>query len=216
MKTIASTSRTETFVGTLSAGLLVAYLATVHMVVLDGATGSAFLLLLLPLLLPFVPGTAGRVLLVLGGVLAAALGGAAALEHGPPLFYLPPILINLAMALLFGRTLRAGSRPLITRYAMLLHPQLDRDVVGYTRSVTRVWTGFFLFLAAESLLLALYAPLEVWSLFCNVLNYVFTALLFVGEYRYRLRRLPGLDHPGFLQFLSVVMRHHVSKTHRLH
>ena len=40
----------------------------------------------------------------------------------------------------------------------------------------------------EAVLLAAYASLEVWSLITNILNYVFIATLFVGEYIYRIVR----------------------------
>lgn len=44
----------------------------------------------------------------------------------------------------------------------------------------------------ESLILALFSSLAVWSLFTNILNYLFIAALFVIEYGYR--RLRFRDH----------------------
>ena len=43
-------------------------------------------------------------------------------------------------------------------------------------------------LVLETILLALFASVETWSLFCNILNYVFIGLCFIIEYSYRIYR----------------------------
>lgn len=191
--------------------VLISYFVLIHIAVLKGQPQFASMLLLLPLLM-LIRGWRLRLLVGLGFV--AALQWGISLGQMPPLYYLPPIIINLMLALLFGRTLRRGATPLITQYSILLRKRLEPDVVVYTRRVTQLWTGLFLLLAGESLLLALFAPLEIWSLFANLLNYMFTAVFFVGEYLFRLRHLSRLEHPGFFEFLRSVASIHASKLHR--
>lgn len=49
-----------------------------------------------------------------------------------------------------------------------------------------MWTAFFAGITIESVLLAAYVSLETWSLFTNILNYIFIAMLFVGDYLCRI------------------------------
>ena len=191
---------------------LIGYVLLVHTAILRSETGIASLLLVVVPLLLFARGWAARLSIGLAGGVALLLVDT--IEQGPPLYYLPPILINLLLAVLFGSTLRRGRTPLVTQYSILHRGRLEPDVVGYTRRVTQVWTAFFLLLAGESLLLALFATVETWSLFANVLNYVFVAALLVGEYLWRLRCLSGLEHPSLVQFLLSLMSTHVSKIDR--
>lgn len=138
---------------------------------------------------------------------------------------LPPVLFNLAVGLYFARSLAPGRMPLIERIVRALnngqvhHP----DVPAYARAWTRGWAVILLTLAAINAALALLAepkglllglglspplsvPLEVWSLFANLLNYLIVAVVFVGEYLYRSRRFPHSDYGGFMGFLKRVGR----------
>ena len=56
-------------------------------------------------------------------------------------------------------------------------------------------------MAIESWLLAMLASHAVWSLFTNFINYLIVLLVFMFEYRVRIRRLAQLEHPGFFRFL---------------
>jgi len=118
--------------------------------------------------------------------------------------YLPPVLINLALMVLFGKTLLSGATPLVARVASLWRGSLDPVVAQYTRRVTIAWSAFFALLALESIGLALFAPLHVWSLFTNFLNYVFVLLFFVIEYRLRLHCLPSHEHLSFRAFCQLL------------
>lgn len=142
---------------------------------------------------------------LLFGVLLIA--GAALWSRGSAidLIYAPPVLINVALMILFGRTLLPGATPLVSRMASLWRGHLDREVAFYTRRVTIAWTTFFALLAAESLALALFAPLHIWSLFTNLLNYVLVVLFFVIEYQLRLYCLPGHEHLSFRSFCHLVV-----------
>jgi uncharacterized membrane protein len=118
--------------------------------------------------------------------------------------YLPPVLINIALMVLFGKTLLPDATPLVARVACLWRGPLDPVVALYTRRVTIAWTIFFALMALESFALALLAPLQIWSLFTNFLNYVFVLLFFVIEYQLRLYCLPDHEHLSFRAFCRLL------------
>lgn len=121
------------------------------------------------------------------------------------LMYLPPVLVNVALMILFGRTLQPGATPLVARVAALWRGTLDREVARYTRRVTIAWTVFFALMALESAALALFAPVHVWSLFTNFINYLLVALFFVVEYQLRSYCLPDHEHLSFRAFCRLLM-----------
>ncbi len=121
------------------------------------------------------------------------------------MLFLPPILINLLLCFLFARTLSAGSTPLISAFARVAHGhELDEVTQRYTRAVTQLWVYVFMLLALLSFLLALFTPLEVWSLFTNFINYMLVLAVFFIEYQVRIRHLSHLDHPGFIGFMRLL------------
>jgi uncharacterized membrane protein len=186
--------------------LLIACPFAIHTAIISGHIVVALLVLLAVPVLLICRSTAARLfagLAVTGTVVLLA----AAIENSEQfLLYLIPVLINAALAVFFGRTLLAGKTPLITQFSILLRGKLVPGALGYTRRVTQLWTLFFVLLALESLLLALFAPLEIWSLFSNILNYLFALLLFTGEYFFRVKYLADLEHPGFRQFVRNLSR----------
>ena len=115
------------------------------------------------------------------------------------LMYLPPVLISIALMVLFGRTLLPGATPLVARVASLWRGPLDPAVALYTRRVTIAWTIFSALMA-----LALFAPPHNWSLFTNFLNYGLVLLLFVIEYQLRLYCLPSHQHLSFRAFCRLL------------
>ncbi len=155
---------------------------------------------------------------------AAAIAGLARIDAAGLVLFLPPVLLNLFLAWLFGHTLARGSVPLIERLVMLLQPPgvaPEPGVIPYTRRLTQAWTALFLLLAVSSLVLAacatpggllesagIRAPFavrhETWSLFANVLNYGIVAAFFVLEYAYRRRRFPHRPYRNFAEFLRRV------------
>ncbi len=122
------------------------------------------------------------------------------------LLYAVPVAINVSLCALFGSTLLPGNTPLITAYVELQYDSVTPEMRRYTRRVTVVWSGFFAIIALQSLLLALFAPAQVWSLFTNCLNYLFVLALFAVEYRIRRRVLRNRRHPGFMRFLANLLR----------
>lgn len=203
--------------------LFVAYIVLTHAAVVTGhdrlAVGS-LLALVIAILLPL----ARR-----GGVWAYAtlVVASAVVLLLPPgnwtvwLLFLPPVLINLALAWLFGRSLFTGNVALVERFVrMMHHPDdvLDPEVFAYARAVTKCWTALFCFNAAVCALLALTAypggmldlaglrsPIEVptiaWTLYSDFGCYAVALLLFVVEYQVRKRRFPWQPYSGFFDFL---------------
>lgn len=103
----------------------------------------------------------------------------------------------------FGRTLRGGQTPMISRFARIVHGTLSPALVRYTRSVTWAWTFYFGGIAGLSLLLFGLAPIAVWSVFANLLGIPLLVLMFAGEYAVRWRVLPAADRAGPLDAIRA-------------
>ncbi len=89
-------------------------------------------------------------------------------------------------------SLRPGRLSWIGQAALRVHGRLTPPMVAYAASVTRVWAGYFLGMAALSLAVHAAGAWTSWSLLANVLTPLAIAALVVGEHllRYRL-------HPDF-------------------
>jgi uncharacterized membrane protein len=124
----------------------------------------------------------------------------------PPavIFGLPHLVTNLFLMWFFARTLKDGREPLITSIARRVHGSLKPDIEIYTRRVTYAWSLFFLLQVVVSLGLYIFASLQAWSMFINILNGPLIILMFVCEYSYRILRYR--DHQSSilsgLQFFS--------------
>ncbi len=106
----------------------------------------------------------------------------------------------------FGRTLARGREPLITRFARTVHGALDPEMVLFTRKVTIAWCLFFAIQLIASALLLGFAPLSAWSLFINLLNLPLVALMFVGQFAYRMIRYPGYPRVSIWQAIQVFIK----------
>jgi uncharacterized membrane protein len=125
---------------------------------------------------------------------------------------LVPVAIVALVSWTFGRTLRLGRVPLITRIVcamdQLTPEALAPELRVYTRKLTATWAVSLGAMAVADLLLALCAvpdgllasagiapPFTLdhtqWSWFANGVNYGLVGALFIGEYAYRSRRFPG-------------------------
>ena len=105
-------------------------------------------------------------------------------QLGTLLFY--PLLVNALMLLIFGWSLYSPPS-LIERVARLQHPDLPPEGVIYTRRVTQVWCGFFIINGTLAAVTALWASLEVWSLYNGLIAYLLMGILFAAEYIVRMR-----------------------------
>ena len=107
------------------------------------------------------------------------------------------------LCMAFGRTLQGGQTPMISRFARVVHGALSPALVRYTRSVTVAWTCYFGGVAALSLLLFWLAPVQVWSVFANLLSTPLLVLMFAGEYAVRWFVLPAADRAGPLEAIRA-------------
>ncbi|MEE8433352.1 MAG: hypothetical protein V3S64_01060 [bacterium] len=128
------------------------------------------------------------------------------LEGGGNAIYLPSVVIPLFFGGVFIASLLPGRVPIITRIAVAVRGGLPDRMMRYSRQLTRAWVVFFLLISAEALALAIWAPLEVWSLFTNVLNYVFIFTFFVLEYAYRKLIVKEEDILSFSQYIRALPR----------
>ncbi|MGH8751788.1 MAG: hypothetical protein ACREUV_08795 [Burkholderiales bacterium] len=119
------------------------------------------------------------------------------------LLTVPPVLINFLVCVFFAHSLARGEEPVISRIARIERGELDAALTRYTRRLTLIWAVFFALMAITSALLALWAPLPVWSLFTNLVNYLLVGLLFFGEFVYRRWRYRAYPHASALR----VIRH---------
>ena len=55
----------------------------------------------------------------------------------------------------------------------------------YTRRVTQVWAGFFLFNGTAAAYTAFGMPIEIWAIYNGIVSYVLIGILFGGEYAIR-------------------------------
>jgi uncharacterized membrane protein len=102
----------------------------------------------------------------------------------------PHTLCYLALLATFAASLRPGREAVISALSRRLRGPLPARVAAYTRAVTAAWCLFFAAQLGLSLGLFVFAPFAAWSLFVNVLNLPLVALMFAGEYAWRLRHLP--------------------------
>lgn len=125
--------------------------------------------------------------------------------------YVPPVLIDLALCWLFGRTLRRGVEPLITSFARHAHGgDLPPDVPPYTRRVTLAWTLLFAAMAAAAAGLAAFGAERAWTFFVYVASPALVAALFLGEFawrRVRFRHHPRQRLADMLQYLRLPSTH---------
>jgi uncharacterized membrane protein len=100
-----------------------------------------------------------------------------------------PTLISALLLFVFGISLKYGP-PMVERIARVREPDLPPEAVPYTRKVTRVWVGFFVFNGLMSTALTLWAPLSWWMLYNGFIAYLIMGVLFGGEWllRRRLRK----------------------------
>ena len=114
-----------------------------------------------------------------------------------------PVLINAALFVTFFGSL-AGERPLIERFARLRVADLSAEEIAYCRSVTKVWSAFFVINGGVAGALALLGSLHAWTLFTGLISYVLIGLLGAVEYtvrKYRFGRYGRGLHDRVLQAL---------------
>jgi uncharacterized membrane protein len=122
------------------------------------------------------------------------------------LLRLPPVVVNLALAAWFGKSLRPGEEPVISWFARLDRGELVPELAAYSRRLTAIWTVFFVIMALLCALLAVFADAETWSIFANGISYVLIGSLFVGEYVYRRVRYRHYSHTSLPHQISMMLK----------
>ncbi|KAB7624176.1 ketosynthase [Alkalilimnicola sp. S0819] len=188
--------------------VLAAYSLSVHLSVALERPGIALgvlSLLLIVGLRPLLRKPSWAAWLSLAAWLLAA-GALLQLDRGQLLLYGPPVLYPLAAVIFFGRSLLPGRTALLTRIAELMHDDLTPRRRWYTRRATQAWTLFFAALGLEAVLLGLFAPPRIWSLFTNLINYLLIAGFFLGEFLVRRRHFEDQRRLGLSGFIRALAR----------
>lgn len=188
--------------------LLIGYPITVHLgVYFDRVEFAAYYLaILLSLPLATYPIHKNRNGMLLGVAFVPLVAVLVFTNNGTFILKAQSPILYCALAYVFGRTLVAGSEPLITRFIRAMDVKVPQSVDTYGRRATRNWTLLFSFLALSCVVLALFASLQTWSWFVNVISYVLVALMFVLDYIIGRRSFAKDEAIGFRQFLRGIIR----------
>ncbi|MGF1728719.1 hypothetical protein [Photobacterium kasasachensis] len=113
-----------------------------------------------------------------GAGITLALLGSVFKQEGWFTFY--PVIVNILMLGLFSASL-FQKQTLIERLARLQEPDLPSSGVRYTRTVTKVWCGFFVINGGIALTTC-YMPLAMWTLYNGLISYLLAGGLFAAEW----------------------------------
>ena len=128
-----------------------------------------------------------RGLLAVPLVTLASLAAASALDS-LGFILLVPVAINACFLIAFGGTLRAGTMPMVERFARLQEPDLVPEKQAWCRLWTKLWCLFFLANGSVAALLGALAPLDWWALYNGLLAYLLIGVMFATEWILRRRR----------------------------
>ena len=90
--------------------------------------------------------------------------------------------------------------------AVAASPDLPDYLRRYTRQLTMLWTGIFVAMVIWDAALATLAPDGWWSFMANCGNYVLIGATVAIEYLFRRLRFRDFHHPGFAEYLKIVVR----------
>ena len=115
----------------------------------------------------------------------------------------PPVIICLALALLFGRSLYRGEA-IVTRIARREQDDglLPDELVVYTRRLTGVWAVFLVGCAVFTVMLVRYA--DAW--YIASLAPMLSACFMVGEYAFRKWRYRQYPHKNPVATMLLLMQ----------
>lgn len=122
------------------------------------------------------------------------------------LLYIPPIAISLVILFPFARSLSPGYVPLITQFYYLTEENtIEPKRVRYTTVLTKVWLLLISLMLVEIILLTIFAPLEIWSLMTNFINYLILCVFMGMEWLFRSVYFNQWDSPIiFIKQLIVI------------
>lgn len=193
------------------AGLCIGYSVLAHLAaadpdpdMLDAAVAIAPVLALALLMAWRSPQRPWMLLLCLGACAALYALGNRVVQHFNWVFLIQHVGIQALLGLAFGRSLRAGQVPMVSRLAAPAHGgELSPALRRYTRQVTWAWTLYFAAICMVSLGLFWLAPVAVWSVFANLLNLPLLILMFAAEYGARVLLLDPADRSGPLEAIRA-------------
>jgi len=199
---------------TLAVVLSVCFAVLTHLTIIEGFPRSlGALLSVIPLSAVVLWGArrardrAAGAALVLAAAAGLWFGWSALQAHFPSVFFLEHAVVNLVLALTFGRTLIGDRESLCTMFARVTHGPLAPEVVLYTRHVTLAWTIFFAAVFIAACVLYLGHFIAAWSLLANILNPILIGAMFVVEYAIRVRVLPDQERIGIFGGIRAFSRH---------
>ena len=91
-----------------------------------------------------------------------------------------PVVINTGLLAYFWSTLRTGPSA-IERLARLEEPDLPPEGVAYTRTLTKIWCGFFMLNGLTAAATAAWADPSIWAWYNGFIAYLLIAVLLFGE-----------------------------------
>lgn len=158
--------------------------------------------------------------------LATLLLVPAAMGHAVLALMALPVVFMAIVAWAFGRTLRRGREPLVTRFVRVIEGEAQLDAPGlrgYTRGVTVFWACLLAAMAALSLCIALFAQPGGWLATFGVAARVrlpgslmawypeagcwaVLVAAFAGEYLFRRWYLRGVTQTPLKTFLVQLVR----------
>jgi uncharacterized membrane protein len=112
-----------------------------------------------------------------------------------------PVFINAALFTTFFGSL-FSERPLVERFARMRVQDLSPAELTYCRSVTKIWSAFFVINGATAAVLALRSELTLWTLYTGLISYILIGLLGATEYtirKYRFGRYGSGWHDRLLR-----------------
>lgn len=95
-----------------------------------------------------------------------------------------PVVINFSLLLTFTYSL-FHPPAMIERIARLKEPELDDEGIQYTRLITKLWCGLFVFNGAAALYTSFFCSIETWVLYNGLIAYLLIGTLLGGEFLYR-------------------------------
>ena len=131
----------------------------------------------------------------------------ALLANAENLYFAQHVGTNALLAWVFGRTLVAGTTPLVVSFARIVHPELPPEIEAYARKVTLAWTAFFLVTCVVSAVLFAAASIASWSTFAVLLQWPSVGTFFVGEYLLRKTLFRHFDHASLKQGIDAYQQH---------
>ena len=118
----------------------------------------------------------------------------------------PHAMIYSSLLAVFAMSLQPGREAVATMLARKSRGHLSVEIVRYSRRVTWAWCWFFGAQLTGSMLLLVFVPLGVWSLFVNVCNLPLIGAMLITEYLYRQSRYAAQPPERLIDMIRLCRR----------